>query len=92
MPQASKEELYALVWLQNNICNLSGVKGDWIPNSLFKLSFDEVVPRNPALKTVQGGDYTLGNIQIVLVALNEMKWNYSNAAAIEYLDTRFLQQ
>ena len=74
------------------MCNLSGVKGDWTPNSLTKLSFDEIVPRNPADNDndVQGGDYSLRNIQIVLVAINEMKWNYSNDEAITYLDTRFL--
>ena len=72
------------------LCNLSGVKGDWNRNSLTKLSFDEIVPRNPADKDVQGGDYSLCNIQIVLVAINEMKWNYSNDEAIAYLDSRFL--
>jgi hypothetical protein len=90
VPYASKEELYALVWQkQCNICNLSGVKGDWKINSLTKLSFDEIVPRNPADDEVQGGDYTLNNIQIVLRAINEMKWNYSNEEAVEYLNTRF---
>jgi hypothetical protein len=68
---------------------LSGVKGDWKSNSLTKLSFDEIVPRNPADDEVQGGDYTLHNIQIVLCAINKMKWNYSNEEAIEYLNTRF---
>jgi hypothetical protein len=53
--------------------------------------FDEIVPRNPADDKVKGGDYTLQNIQIVLVAINEMKWNYSNEEAIEYLNTRFAQ-
>ena len=90
MPYASLQELYALVWLQKDVCNLSGVKGDWTPNSLTKLSFDEIVPRNPADNDVQGGDYSLRNIQIVLVAINEMKWNYSNDEAITYLNTRFL--
>jgi hypothetical protein len=89
VPYASKEELYALVWQQSSICNLSGVKGDWKSNSLTKLSFDEIVPRNPADDEVQGGDYTLHNIQIVLRAINEMKWNYSNEEAVEYLNTRF---
>jgi hypothetical protein len=69
-----------LVWQQRNICNLSGVKGDWKINSLTKLAFDEIVivPKNPADDKVKGGDYTLQNIQIVivLVAINEMKWNY----------------
>ena len=68
---------------------MSGVKGDWKLNSLTKLSFDEIVPRNPADDKVKGGDYTLQNIQIVLVAINEMKWNYSNEEAVEYLNTRF---
>jgi hypothetical protein len=89
VPYASKEELYALVWQQCHICNLSGVKGDWKINSLTKLSFDEIVPRNPADDEVQGGDYTLNNIQIVLRAINEMKWNYSNEEAMVYLNTRF---
>jgi hypothetical protein len=89
VPYASKEELYALVRQQRNICNLSGVKGDWKSNSLTKLSFDEIVPRNPADEKVKGGDYTLHNIQIVLRAINEMKWNYSNEEAILYLNTRF---
>ena len=91
MPYASKEELYALVWQQGDFCNLSGVKGDWKANSLTKLAFDEIVPRNPADDDVKGGDYTLHNIQIVLVAINEMKWNYSNEEAVEYLNTRFAQ-
>ena len=57
MPYASKEELYALVWQQGDICNLSGVKGDWKANSLTKLAFDEIVPRNPADDKVKGGDH-----------------------------------
>jgi hypothetical protein len=48
-------------------------------NSLTKLAFDEIVPRNPADDKVKGVDYTLQNIQIVLVAINEMKWDYSNS-------------
>jgi hypothetical protein len=68
---------------------LSGVKVDWKLNSLTKLSFDEIVPRNPADDKVKGEYYTLHNIQIVLCALNEMKWNYSNKEAIEYMNTRF---
>ncbi len=63
MPYASKEELYALVWQHGDICNLSGVKGDWDLNSGTKLAFDEIVPRNPADDNdnvkVKGGDYTL---------------------------------
>ncbi len=55
MPYASKEELYALVWQQGDTCNLSGVKGDWSANSLTKLSFDEIVPRNPADENVKVG-------------------------------------
>jgi hypothetical protein len=27
----------------------------------------------------------------ILVAINEMKWNYSNEEAIKYLNTRFAQ-
>jgi hypothetical protein len=82
-----------MVWQQRNICNLSGAKGDWKVNSLTKLSFDEIVPRNPADDKVKGGDYTLQlrNIQIVLRAINEMKWNYSNEKAMVYLNTRFAQ-
>jgi hypothetical protein len=83
VPYASKEELYALVWQQRNICNLSGVKGDWKTNSLTKLAFDEIVPRNPADHEVKGGVYTLHNIQIIAVNINEMKWNYSNEEAIK---------
>jgi hypothetical protein len=90
VPYASKEELYALVWQQRNICNLSGLKGDWETNPLIKLAFDfdEIVPSDPADNKVKGGDYTLHNIHIVLVAINEMKWNYSNEEAIKYLNTR----
>ncbi len=76
------QELYALVWLQlqkqKDVCSLSGVKGDWTPNSLTKLSFDEIVPRNPADNNVQGGDYSLRNIVIIkscLLLLISTRWN-----------------
>ncbi len=53
-----RNSLYALVWQQRNICNLSGVKGgDWKRNSLIKLAFDEIVPRNPTDDKVKGGDH-----------------------------------
>ncbi len=92
MPCASLQELYALVWLQKDMCNLSGVKSDWTTHSLTKLSFDEIVPRNPADQDMQDGNYSLRNIQIVLIAINEMKWNYSNDEAITYLDTRLYKK
>lgn len=40
----SKQELYKLWWLSGDICNKSGVKGDWVVNSHKKLTFDRIIP------------------------------------------------
>lgn len=79
VPFSSKKELYRLWWVSGSLCNLSGVKGNWIENSPFKLCFDQKVPKS------KGGDYLIGNLQIILSCENTAKWDYENGEAIEWM-------
>ena len=75
----SKQELYRLWWVSANQCNMSGVKGNWNPNSPFKLCFDEICPKST------GGDYLIGNLQIILSCVNTAKWDYENQETKEWM-------
>ena len=40
----SKQELYKLWWLSGDVCNKSGVLGNWSVNSHLKMCFDRIYP------------------------------------------------
>ena len=79
VPVAFKQELYRLWWVSADLCNLSGVKGNWTPNSPFKLCFDEIRPKS------KGGDYSIGNLQVILTCVNTAKWDYENQETKEWM-------
>ena len=88
-----KQDLYKLWWLSRDQCNLSGVIGDWNANSILKLTFDRIIPGANGgmscfslhcysyLLTPFIGTYEWKNLQIILVAVNTAKWDYSQEKA-----------
>jgi hypothetical protein len=75
------QDLYRLWWVSGDICNISGVLGSWEANSALKLTFDRIIPG------AKGGTYEWWNLQVVLVAVNTAKWDFSQEETINWMET-----
>lgn len=66
--------------------------GNWIENSILKLTFDRIVPGNcggnifiEILFLFLIGTYEVTNLQVVLIAVNKAKRDFSNAEAKDWI-------